>query len=106
MKYADCNERQKKAFRNIYYAANFLIGGLENTISDYAGYPEAAMAEKELADHEGLVKTVYNMAINEVHTEGSMQFGPAAESYLKDVRFCGKEWLMERVEARLRKLGY
>ena len=31
MKYADCNARQKKAYRNIYHASNWLLGGLENT---------------------------------------------------------------------------
>ena len=50
MKYADCNARQKKAYRNIYHQA--------------------------------------------------------AVSYLKDIRFCGKEWLMARCEARIKKAGY
>ena len=34
MKYADCNARQKKAFRNILHASNWLLGGLENTMLD------------------------------------------------------------------------
>ena len=34
MKYADCNARQKKAYRNIYHASNWLLGGLENTMLD------------------------------------------------------------------------
>lgn len=33
-------------------------------------------------------------------------FGTAAESCLKDIRFCGKEWLMERCEKRVAKPGY
>ena len=36
MKYADCNARQKKAYRNIYHASNWLLGGLENTMQDNA----------------------------------------------------------------------
>ena len=34
MKYADCNARQKKAFKNIYHACNWFLGGLENTMLD------------------------------------------------------------------------
>ena len=34
MKYAECNARQKKAYRNIYHACNWLLGGLENTMLD------------------------------------------------------------------------
>lgn len=33
MKVADMNQRQKKAYYNIYWAANDLLGGLENTLS-------------------------------------------------------------------------
>lgn len=35
MKYAECNARQKKAFKNIFHASNWLLGGLENTMLDY-----------------------------------------------------------------------
>lgn len=34
MKYADCNARQKKAYRNIYHACNWFLGGLENNMLD------------------------------------------------------------------------
>lgn len=32
MKISEMNARQKKAFYNVYWAANDLIGGLENTL--------------------------------------------------------------------------
>lgn len=35
MKVSEMNQRQKKAFYNIKYAAYDLIGGLENTLMDY-----------------------------------------------------------------------
>ena len=28
------------------------------------------------------------------------------EETMRDIRFCGKEWLMERCEARIQKAGY
>ena len=63
-------------------------------------------AKAELADHDGLVATIYEMATTEIYQEGACCFNSAAASYLKDIRFCGKAWLMERVEARVRKEGY
>jgi len=53
-----------------------------------------------------MTKEIYDAAITEIYTDGAMMFGKAAQSYLKDIRFCGKDWLMERVEARVKKLGY
>ena len=107
MKYADCNARQKKAYINIYHACNWLLGGLENTMQDNpegSDYYEAAKAA--LADHDGLVAELYRMATSEVYEEGFCGFGGGAESYLRDIRFCGKEWLMARCEARIKKAGY
>ena len=36
MKVSEMNAREKKAFYNIKHAANDLLGGLENTLLDYA----------------------------------------------------------------------
>jgi len=107
VKTSEMNERQKKAFFNIKYAACDLIGGLENAASDYpAGSKEHQNAKEALADHAALVSLIYSMATTDIYQEGSVSFGNAAASYIKDIRFCGKEWLMERVESRVRKLGY
>ena len=104
MKYSECNPRQKKAYANIQWACAWLIGGLENTLAD--NDPESEeykSAQRQLADHEGLVETVYDMAINDVYGEG---FSCYSSSILRDIRFCGKEWLMARCEARVKKFGY
>lgn len=107
MKYADMDARQKKAFKNIYHAANWLVGGLENQMEDNApGSPEHESARRALANHEGLVDELYSMATTDIYDDGAMMFGKGAESFLKDIRFCGKEWLMERCERRIKKCGY
>ena len=107
MKYADCTPRQKKAYRNILNASNWLLGGLENTMLDNPeGSEEYESAKATLADHEGLVNELYRMATTELYDEGSCCFNASAASYLKDIRFCGREWLMERCEARIKKSGY
>lgn len=57
MKVADMNKRQKKAFYNIKYAANNLLGGLENDLCDYPeNSEEYKTAKRLLNDHNGLVK--------------------------------------------------
>jgi len=107
MKISEMNARQKKAFYNIKHAANWLLGGLENAMLDNAeGTEEYENARAALADHEGLVNTLYDMATTDLYDEGSCCFNAAAASYLKDIRFCGKAWLMERCEKRITKEGY
>lgn len=107
MKYSECNARQKKAFLNIKHAANWLLGGLENTMLDNAeNSPEYQSAKATLADHDGLVAQLYDMATTDLYDEGSCCFGASAISALKDIRFCGKDWLMARCEARIKKEGY
>ena len=107
MKYVEMNTRQKKAFRNVYHATNWHLGGLENVLQDYPeDSEEYKNAKAQLEDHEGLVNAIYDMATTEIYDEGCCIFNDAAKSYLKDIRFCGKEWLLERIEARLRREGY
>ena len=58
MKYADCNARQKKAYRNIYHACNWFLGGLENTMLDNPeGSEEYESAKATLANHDGLSRS-------------------------------------------------
>lgn len=107
MKVADMNERQKKAYYNIKHAANDLLGGLENTLLDYSKDSEEYREAKALLDdHDALVKELYCYATTAVYSEGAVWFGKSAEMYIRDINFCGKEWLMERCEARIRKEGY
>lgn len=108
MKVAEMNQRQRKAFYNIKWAANDLLGGLENEMMDNKpGSDEYEEAKKALADHEELVKTLYSMATTAIHHEGYCCFNPSTvKMELRDINFCGKEWLMQRCEARIKKEGY
>ena len=107
MKYADCNARQKKAYRNIYHASNWLLGGLENTmLENPEGSEEYQSAKAALADHDGLVAELYRMATTDVYDDGSCCFSQAAGSFLKDIRFCGKEWLMAACDKVITEEGY
>lgn len=107
MKVADMNERQKKAFFNIKYAANDLLGGLENTLLDYAeDSEEYKSADALLKDHDALVKELYSMATSAVYGVGFCGFGKEYQMIIRDINFCGKDWLMERCEKRITKEGY
>jgi hypothetical protein len=108
MKLSECTPRQKKAYTNIYHAANWLIGGLENTILDYAPEDEERInAEALLKDHDALVQELYYRATTEIYGDGYCCFDPrATQKYLREINFCGTEWLMARCEARVKKCGY
>ena len=106
MKYNELNSREKKAVANIYHASNWLIGGLENTCMD--NDPESneyVMAYTTLTNHNLLVEQLYNMATTEIYEDGSVCFDKSVcEKELRDINFCGKEWLLERCERRISKL--
>ena len=99
MKYAEMNDRQKRVFMAVLGAANDIVGGLENTILDNAeGTEEHKNAKEALADHASLAVAIYDMVING-------KTGTELVS-IRDVRFCGKAWIKERIEKRLAKMGY
>lgn len=107
MKFSEMNQKQQKATINIKYAAYDLIGGLENTMQDNApDSKEYENAKAELADHNGLVRSIYHNSINCIYREGIMDCSSFAARELKDIRFCGKEFLMMVVEARVKHEGY
>lgn len=107
MKFSEMNARQKKAYKNVYYAARDLIGGLENTISDNPeGSEERTKATAYLSDHDALVAAIYDMSITDIYDEGAVYFGKEAEAHMKDIRFCGKDWITERIERQVVNLGY
>lgn len=108
MKLSECNARQRKAWINIKNAANWELGGLENTLCDYAEDEQEYKEAKALLDnHEELVNYLYECATTNIYTEGSCCFNKTAtQKELRDINFCGKEWLMARCEARIRKEGY
>ena len=107
MKVSEMNERQKRAFHNIYWAAQHLLGGLENTMLDYSKDDEEyKSAEALLKNHKELVNRLYEMATTAIYDEGFCGFGRQHQMAIRDINFCGKEWLMERCEKRITKEGY
>lgn len=107
MERKDMDARQKRAYDNIKYAAYNLIGTLENTLSDYDdGDTEFNMAQALLEDHEMLVDEIYSMAVSGIYREGFEGFGPQYKKMINDIKFCGREWLMAQVEARVVAEGY
>ena len=107
MKTSEMNARQKKAYMNIKHAANHIVGGLENGMMDSApGDEDYKRFEAELQNHDELIDQIYREATTCIYSEGCVMFGKSAESYIKDIRFCGKEWLMERVTKLVAKMGY
>ena len=107
MKVSEMNERQKRAFHNIYWAAQHLLGGLENTLLDYSeDSDDYKSAEALLKNHKELVNRLYEMATTAVYGEGFCGFGKQYQMEIRDINFCGKDWLMERCEKRVTKEGY
>ena len=108
MKPSEMNQRERKAFYNIKHAANDLLGGLENTLLDYGKEEdEYKRAKALLANHEALVKELYEMATTAIYGDGYCCFNPATvKKELRDINFCGTEWLMERCDKRITKEGY
>ena len=108
MKTREMNATQKKAFINIKWAANDLLGGLENTMEDNPeDSKEYQSAKAMLADHDALVKELYYMATTAIYGEGFCCFNQATcQRELREINFCGKEWLMEHCEKRITKEGY
>lgn len=105
--YSECNEKQKKAWKNIKYAYNDYIGGWENELLDSEeGSEERNHAKKILGNREALIEIIYKMAITDVYTAGGHFSGPQAERFLKDIRFCGKEWMQGLISAMLKHDGY
>lgn len=96
IKFNECNQRQKKAFNNFKWAAIDYIFGLQNGCFDSEkGSAEYQNYYMELQDLTSLIDTVYKAAINSIYSEGFSGGGKAAETFLKDIRFCGKEFLMQ-----------
>lgn len=97
MKYSECNARQKKAWQNIKNAASDYIFGLVNGCLDSPKDSQDYQDYKQALDNiEELIEAVYHEAITTIYTGGGgCCFGEGAEKRLKDIRFCGKEFLMK-----------
>ena len=98
MKYSECDARQKKAWTNIKWAANDFIFGVMNTCLDNPkDCEEYQNSLATLKDLQVLKDIVYHEATTNVYREGSVYFGSQAAAMVKDIRFCGKEFLEKTV---------
>ena len=103
MKYLELNAREKKAFKNIKYAAEQNIWGLVNTALDDKDSVNWVL--ELFNDEDKVVELVYKEATTSLYDDGFTCWDKATVTReLRDINFCGKEWLMERTRARVRKL--
>lgn len=104
MKFSEMNAKQKKATMNIKYAASDIIFGLMNGCFDneedsqqYKDY------YNELTDTNGLINTVYYEGTTNIYGDCYCSFGKDAQKAIKDIRFCGKDFLMMIVKHYVKK---
>ena len=95
MRRSEMNGNQLTAFEQVINAIDWLTGDYENMLMD------GIITEDEIPSHEELMEDTYNMVLN-CRTYAGMQ----KDGGLDEVRFCGKDWIMERIDKRLKKLGY
>lgn len=81
--------KQKKAIKNIKYCANDQWQFVNSYID---GDDEI---RPFLLDASNLFSTIYNESQENIYDEGCVHFGGACASFLKDIRFCGKEFLQK-----------
>lgn len=86
----DLNLKQKKAAKNIKYCAGDQWMWVN---SWYDSKDESARAF--MMNPEDLFNTIYSESLENVYDEGSRSWGSGATAYLKDVRFCGKQFLQK-----------
>lgn len=98
MKFSECDQRQKKAWRNVKYAASdFIFGQMNGCLDNPEDSEEYKNYMDALSNLEYLINVVYAEAITNVYDEGSCSFGAGAAAFIKDIRFCGKEFIMKVV---------
>ena len=82
-----------------YSGAN---GALENLLQDTnSDDPEYKAAKATLQDRDQLVLEVYHAATTELYEDGINVFGPQCARVLKDLKFLGREKIMELVRAEV-----
>ena len=108
MKYSEMNKTQKKAYKNIKKACNQLIAELETDLYDnLVDSDEYKEAKAILENHAELVETLYRWATTAIYDDGYCCFNENdVTSQLREINFCGTDWLMEQCEDRIKKEGY
>lgn len=104
MKLNELNERQKKAYTNMKWALNDYTGMWENTLMDsHEGSEDWNKAYEALNNRELMKETIYYWGTTMLCRNGC-QWND--ERLVKDIRLCGKAWLMEAIEQLMVKEGY
>ncbi len=80
--------KKQKALKNIKYCSNDQWGFVNSWYDE-----RSEEARNFLLDAEQVFNTIYDEGITNVYGEGYCSFNSAAQSYLKDIRFCGKKFL-------------
>lgn len=84
----DLNLKQKKAVKNIKWCAEDQWQWVN---SYYDCQDESARAY--MLNAREMFDTIYTDSQENIYEGGSVSFGGGAKSWLKDIRFCGKEFL-------------
>lgn len=81
----EMNGTEKRAWKEVKHAFNWVVGGHENSVCD--GYDE------EMPSYEALVEEIYETVMTCTTREGYQSMTPCDE-----VRFAGKQFIMECIE--------
>lgn len=86
----DLNMKQRKAVKNFKYCSNDMWGYVN------AWYDSHDESSREfLLDAKKVFNELYDNGITNVYDEGSCCFNNDDRQWLKDIRFCGKEFLQK-----------
>lgn len=84
----DLNLKQKKAVKNIKYCANDQWAFVNSWYDE-----KDEKAREYMMNPTELFNTIYEESLTNVYGDGSCCFNDWAKSYLKDIKFCGKQFL-------------
>ena len=97
-------KNEKLARRNTQNCINFELGGYENALLDYPkDSDDYRVAKMFLADHDAVVRYVYDCAVSSFYVEGGVF---TDTRIIAQIKFLGKKKLMEIVEELVSKEGY
>lgn len=92
----EMNKHQKIAAKQVKYAIDYIVGGLENSIQD------GHMEESDMPSKAELVEEIYSEMMNCSFGPGSCHTGHPVE----EVKFAGTEFIKFYINYRLTKEGY
>jgi len=84
MKLSQMNHHQREATLKAREAVDFITGGYENSVMD------GDMKQEEVPSREALMVEIYN----------------SIDWRQDEIRFAGRDFIMERIQRRLEKYGY